>query len=269
MKTQAKTKNKPKNNTGKKTSKKGQDKKKNIKKRRKIYAIIALIVVFVTLLTITLFSDLFNIKKITVINNSKVTTEEIIKNSGLITDNNMFKTLKTTIKQGIKTNPYINNVKITRRLKGEVILDIEERIPTYMLQNENEYIYINNQGFVLEKSQTPLNLPIIKGYKTTDLILGQRIVVEDLEKLDTVIEILDSAKSNGIKDIISAIDISDKSNFILEIPTENKTVQFGDDTEINIKILWIVDLITREKGISGEIIVNVPDIKKVYFREKV
>ena len=80
---------------------------------------------------------------------------------------------------------------------------------------------------------------------------------------------METAKNNGIRDIITGIDISDVNNFILDIPSEGKTVQFGDETNINVKILWIVDLINREKGIEGEIIVNVPDIKKVYFREKV
>ena len=39
-----------------------------------------------------------------------------------------------------------------------------------------------------------------------------------------------------------------------------------DDAKLTARIQ---DLIEREKGIEGEIILNVPDIKKVYFREKV
>lgn len=138
-----------------------------------------------------------------------------------------------------------------------------------MLQRENDYVYINNQGYILEISQTPLDLPIIRGNKTQELTPGGRLEVDDLKKLDTVIQIMEAAKSNGINEIITTIDISDGNNFILEIPNENKTVQFGDGTDINVKILWIVALVEKEKGIAGEIVLNVPDIKKVYFREKV
>ena len=80
-----------------------------------------------------------------------------------------------------------------------------------------------------------------------------------------------SALSNSkqIKDIITEIDITDKNNFILSIPSEKKTVQFGDESNINVKILWVVDIINRTKDIEGDIIVKNSDIKKAYFREKV
>ena len=264
---------KDKKNTPKKTTKTNKKqppkKKKNNKKRKKIVAVIALIILLGTILTLILLSDLFNITKITVINNYKVSTQEIIQNSGLVEGNNMFKTLKTTSKNSIKSNPYIEDVKINKNLNGEIVIEVTERTATYMLQRETDYIYINNQGYILEISQTSLQVPIIKGYLTTEFNPGERLIVEDLKKLDTIIQIMETARSNGINNIITCIDISNGNNFIIEIPSEGKTVQFGDESNINMKILWIVDLINREKGIQGEIVLNVPDIKKVYFREKV
>ena len=266
---QDKTKKNTNKNIKKTVKKRPQKKKKNMQRSKRIITVISLIIILLSILVLILFSGLFNIKKITVINNSKITTEEIIKNSTLAVGNNMFKTLNTTIRENIKKNPYIEDVKITKKLDGEIILDIKERTPTYMLQRENDYVYINNQGYILEISQTPLDLPIIRGNKTQELTPGGRLEVDDLKKLDTVIQIMEAAKSNGINEIITTIDISDGNNFILEIPNENKTVQFGDGTDINVKILWIVALVEKEKGIIGQIVLNVPDIKKVYFREKV
>lgn len=270
LKKEAKTSKKKSTKKATKSYKK-QPQKKNInyKKRRIIALTIVLIILLIITTILILFSSLFNIKSISVINNQKVSTDEIIQNSGLAINNNMFKTLNTKIKAGIKSNSYIENVKITKKLNGEVILNITERVPTFMLAKDDTYAYINNQGYILEISQTPLELPIIKGYETPELLAGKRIDVEDLKKLDTVIQIMETAKSNEIKQIITEIDISDLNNYILKIPSENKTVQFGDKTNINMKILWIKDIIEKEKGIEGEIIVNVPNIKKVYFREKV
>lgn len=270
MKTEVKSNKTKKSQKTKKTNKKQlPQKKKNLKKRRKIVAIVALIVMFLIITVLILFSDLFSIKQITVLNNSKISTEEIIDNSKLVIGNNMFKTFKTSIKNNIKENPYIEEVKVTKKLNGEIIIDVKERNSTYMLQNGSNYVYINNQGYILEITETPSALPIIKGCETQELIPGNRLNVQDLKKLSIVIQIMEAAKSNGVKDIITIIDISDENNFILDIPSEGKKVHFGDEKNINVKILWIVDLITREKGVEGEIIVNVPDIKKVYFREKV
>ena len=265
----AKNKKKATNNNLKKINKKKSSPKKNGKKIKKILIILVSIILFIGLTVVILLSDLFNIKQITVVNNSRVSKEEIIKQSTLQIGSNMFKTLSIKIINGVKTNPYIENVKVKKKLNGEIVIEVEERTCSYMLQMENEFAYINNQGYILEISNNALQVPVIKGYLTQEIVPGNRLDVKDLKKLDTIIQIMETAKSNGIKDIITGIDITDENNFILEIPSEGKTVQFGDESNINIKILWIVDLINREKGIEGEIIVNVPDIKKVYFREKV
>lgn len=270
------------------TLNKNKSKKKKQKKRGKILLTIILIIVIGIVFLLILYSDLFNIKNITVLNNSKVTTQEIIQNSGLAIGNNMFKTFKTTIKKGIKTNPYIENVKITKKINGEVILEIEERTPTYMLNTENGYAYINNQGYILEMSLEPLQKPEIIGYQTVDITPGKRLEIQDLQKLNIVIQImkaagelqkleevskmLSEANIDGIQDKFTVINISDANNFIIEIPSEGKTVEFGDETCINVKILWIIKLILLEKGNPGTIVVNTPNInieKKAYFREQV
>ena len=264
MKTEVRSKKKENSNKSKQTKK-----KKNLKKRKKIAVTLTFIIMLLIIVGLILFSDLFSIKQIIVINNFKISTQEIIESSKLVVGNNMFKTFNTTIKSEIKTNPYIEEVQVTKKLNGDVIIDVKERNSTYMLQNGSNYVYINNQGYILEITENPIELPMIKGCENQELIPGNRLNIKDLKKLSTVIQIMEAAKSNGINNIIEAIDISDENNFILEIPSEGKKVQFGDETNINVKILWIVDLLTREKGIEGEIIVNVPDIKKVYFREKV
>jgi cell division septal protein FtsQ len=260
-----------KSNTTKpnKQNKKQINKKKNVKIRRKIVAFLGLLIFCIIIFNIVIFSNLFKIRKITVINNSKLNAEEIIQNSGLKIGNKLFRPSSGKIKNKVQENAYIEHAKITKKINGEVIIDVQERTPAYMLQLEDGYGYINNQGYILEVSQIAMELPIIKGYETQDISAGKRLDVEDLEKLDIVNQIIETAKSHKINNIITAIDITNKNNFLLEIPSESKTVEFGDGTNINIKILWIIDLINRNKGIPGSIIVNVQNIKKVYFREKV
>lgn len=271
MKTQVKTNKSAKaNNTKKKqTKKKPNNKKKSIIKRR-IVAILLLVIFVGVLLGLIIFSGLFNIKHITIRNNNKVSTEEILQNSHLVVGANMFKILNINIINGIKANPYIEDVKVTKRLNGEVIIDVQERVATFILAVNGEYAYINNQGYILEVSPVALELPALEGVETTEIASGGRLNLEDLKKLDVVIQIMNAAEGNGIKEKISAIDISDSTNFVLKIPSENKTVDFGDGSNINVKILWIIDLMNnKEKGVPGTIVLNVPNIKKVYFREQV
>ena len=62
-----------------------------------------------------------------------------------------------------------------------------------MLALENQYAYINNQGYILEISDVKIEVPTITGYVTENLEEGKRLIEADLEKLDTVIQIIKTA----------------------------------------------------------------------------
>lgn len=282
-KKEEKTKAKKKNNNKNKTSnvkKKNSNKKKtqqnkkntsNPKKRiwLKFAKWLFIILLLLTAIVIFMLSSIFNIKEIKVVNNSKISTEEIINLSTLKIDNNMFKTTNKTIRDNIKTNAYIENVKIKRSINGTVTLNIIERKPTYMLKFANAYVYINNQGYMLEMSETPLELPAITGFKTPSEQIkeGNRLEVEDLKKLEDVIKIMNSAVETTFASKITEIDISDSNNYKLSITSENKVVDFGTATNINVKLLKIEEIVEKEKGKEGEIYFQ--NSEKTVFREKV
>ncbi|MEI3434613.1 MAG: FtsQ-type POTRA domain-containing protein [Clostridia bacterium] len=180
----------------------------------------------------------------------------------------MFKVLNKKVEESIEQNPYIENVKITKTISGTVNLEVTERVATYMLKFANGYVYINNQGYMLEISQEPQELPIISGFKTPieNIKEGNRLVVEDLKELENVIKIMEIAKTTSVGAIIAEIDISDPTNYKIIIPSENKTVEFGDLTNINVKILKIEYIIEQEKGKQGEIYFQ--GAEKAVFREK-
>ena len=242
-------------------------KKKNIK--LKIVKWIFLLAILATAIILFMLSSVFNITNITVTNNNKISEQEIISLSGLTKNENMFKVLNKKVEESIEQNPYIENVKITKTISGTVNLEVTERVATYMLKFANGYVYINNQGYMLEISQEPLELPIISGFKTPteNIKEGNRLVVEDLKELENVIKIMETAKTTSVGAIIAEIDISDPTNYKIIIPSENKTVEFGDLTNINVKILKIEYIIEQEKGKQGEIYFQ--GAEKAVFREKV
>ena len=280
------TSNKNKKQNNKKSGKKNKqvqtnkksaklNNKKNIvnkqkpKKTKKIIKWTCLIVIILATIILFMMSSVFNIKEIKVINNNIISAEEIINLSTLKTDTNMFKTTNIIIKNNLKTNAYIEDVKIKRNFNGVITLDITERKPTYMLKLNNEYVYINNQGYMLEISNTPLQVPIIIGYETPteEIKEGNRLVINDLKKLEDVIKIMNSASDKSFLDTITSIDITDETNYKLIIESENKIVQFGDIKNTNIKMLRIEEVIKQEKGKAGEIYFQ--NSEKIIFREKV
>ncbi len=271
---QQKTKGKQtqKKNNNKSGTNKKIEKDKSPKKKRKLKIVkwITIIVLFLTVIILFMMSSLFNIKQIVVINNSKVSTEEIIALSQLTINTNMFKTLNETIRNNIKENAYIEDVKITKNLNGTITIDIKERVPTYILQLENNYAYINNQGYILEVSENPLQLPIITGFAMPEeeINVGNRLIVEDLNKLDDIIEIMEASKNTPLENIITQIDISDDTDYKLTVASEEKIIRFGDITNAKIKLQMAGKVMSNEKSKKGEIYFQ-ENAKRAIFREEV
>lgn len=252
-----------KNNKNAKNSK--NEKSNNFALKNKIFIFILLIIAVIILLS----SSLFNIEDIIIVGNNKISNETIISLSGIELYENMFKFNKLSVIDKLKQEPYIENVKISRKLPNKIEITVEERTPKYSLEYAGSYAYINNQGYILEITNEKLNLPILTGFSTdlSNIKAGERINVEDLKKMDTVIKIYEVASSNGIGNLITKIDISNDKNYSLILETEGKTVYLGDCSNLNTRILTLKSILEASTGKTGEIFLNVDlNSENVYFR---
>ena len=282
-KSKKKKKSKPKTNNNKnKNNTKKKDKlnvKKDTKKKKKnkilsfcIKLIIILILCVVALIYL-ITSPIFNISRIEIIGNNKITADTYISLSGITIGNNIYDLSKRKIIENIKENPYVDTVEVKRKLPSVVEITVTERTASYMLGILNSYAYINNQGYILEINEEPINVPLITGYSTREeeIILGNRLNEEDLVKLEMVLKIMDTISVNGITDIVNEIDVSNKNNYTLIFSEEGKTVYLGNGSNLTDRIgVYLKAILQKEKGKSGEIFIN-GDLNqdKVFFREKV
>lgn len=286
-----KKKQEPKSkNTTKQIPKKGQAKKKTTRKptakltkeqeeRKRRNRIIKFFLKWTILfgflagsIVFFLMTPLFNITDIVVIGNEKITSDEIISLSQIGIYDNTFKLNKKEIKDQIKENAYIESVSIVRKLPNTVELQIQERMATYILEFINGYVYINNQGYILEVSDEYPNLPILTGYQTQEetIKVGNRLCLEDLEKLDMILKIMEAANSNGIGNLVTKINMENKEDYILIFDTEEKIVYIGNGQNIGDKMRYIKKIIELEKTRPGEYFIKVdPNEKYPYFRQRV
>lgn len=264
--------NKNKQNAKKKLTKQQQMAIKKKKAILKIVKVLTLIIVIIGVSIYVALSPLFNIKEINVTGNSKLSKEEIISLSELKTDENTFKVSKKNIKNKVKANAYIENVKIRRKLPDKVEIIVVERVATYMIPFANSYIYINNQGYMLEITSKKAEMPAIVGISTPEEELheGQRLISEDLVKLGEVLQIMESANANELVDLITKIDISNRQDYILTLEKEKKAIHLGDVSNLSTKMAYVKKILNDEKGVEGEILVNTDLTNKgAVFREKV
>ena len=248
-------------------------KPKKTNKSSKVIKYLCIMFLLIIAILLLFMSPIFNLEEININGNAKLTTNECLELTGLEIGQNIYKLNKIQIKNNLKQNAYIENVSISRKLPNKIEITITERKTTYQLELENnEYAYINNQGYILEKSNIKLENIIITGFSTKieNINVGSRINQTDLERLETVLKIVDSAESNGIIEHITKIDIQDKNDYKLILEGEKKTLYIGDASSISTRMLYIKAILEKEKGIEGEIFVNGNlNVDKAFFREKV
>ena len=240
-------------------------KKKKIKNFAK-WTILILILIAIGIFLCT--SSIFKIQEINISGNEQIMQEEIQINNRI--GRNIFLLSKGRIERDLKKIPYVKKVTIKKRLPNKLEIKIEERQKAYMIQSENGYLYLDNQGYILEESSINIAKPILIGTASQELVPGKRLEENDLKKLEDVIKIVENCKKIKIYDIITNINISDDEEYIIYIEEKRKFIYIGDSSNLANKMLYIEDILEKEVGKEGKIFVNgnFSEGFQAYFREE-
>ena len=184
---------------------------------------------------------------------------------------NIFGITSGNIIKNIKENSYVESVTVKRKLPNTIELYITERKVSYQINYSNSYIYLDNQGYILEISEEKKDIPIIKGFSSVkeNIEIGQRLKEEDLVKLNVVLKITNYCKYNTIENKITSIDVTDEKDYILNFEEDQKKVYLGDASNLSERLSMLKTILKNETGKKGEIFMN-GDLKedKIYFREE-
>lgn len=131
----------------------GEDLKKKKRKIRtdRVMIILLCIFMFSMGLVTLLKSDLFNLSEIEIVGNSILKKDEVINEEKLITKKNIFSYNLKDIKKEIQSNPYVDDVKVKRKLPNKIIITVKEKEVIALLSNGQDFCYIDNSGSLIEK----------------------------------------------------------------------------------------------------------------------
>ena len=260
----------------KKNKKKDKDIRtsRTIREKGKISLIKKLFIFILVIIAIwgILHTRLFGVKNIVIINNNHLTEEEIISISGVNLGDNIYKRSSKEIKDSLFENAYIEDATIKKKLPNTIEINIVERNINYMIQFSDTYVYLNNQGYMLEQTTEKANVPIIVGLSTdqNSVVIGSRLNTDDLSKMNKIIKICELAKINELSEFISKIDISNEKNYVVEMESRGKIINFGDCSnysDLNTKMLYLTSILAVTDNSREEIFLNVDlNTNKVYSR---
>lgn len=174
------------------------------------FTVLTLIVV----LSVMLFTPIFNIKTINVSGNSRISSEQITAQTEYVTGKNLFRLSKRGVRKKLSEIAYINKSTVKKHIfPPSVSIEIEECVPVCQISYGETYIIIDAVGKVLEKSpEIREQIPVAEGMTVTSANEGEVIVLKDEETQKIILTCIGyMQKADIIKDI-TTMSFTDMTN---------------------------------------------------------
>ena len=158
-------------------------------------------------------SIFFKVSEVEVQGNNEYSAEEIIAASGVEFGKNLFLVSASDIVDSLfKTMPYLDEVSITRKLPGTLVIHVEETQAVAVVESGGTYYVLNKNCKILDATDAGGAASLIKvgGISPILPVVGQRIALGDAEgvKADFLRELLTLATDMGIIAEISDISLA-------------------------------------------------------------
>lgn len=205
--------------------------------RRKLLLICLIIVVIVLILT---HAPFMKISKINCFGNEKISSEDIISTSKICKGNNIFRVNKNKAIENIKELPYVKDVVIRRKLPSTMNINVTECVVSSYVNMKNTYIYLDDEGKILEKSDVPPQnvCPILNGVTLTEQTVNKPAVFKNSKQFDIYKEVISVINNSKFQGKITLIDIKDISDIKI---TVNNSLQIiiGDTNNLDYKVNFL------------------------------
>lgn len=243
--------------TSGKISKQREIEKKKRKKRKSTLILLILLVVAGVIGTYLLTSPSFNIQEISIKGNDKISNGKILSIAEIQRGDNIFSKLGILMKVKLKQNGYIQDAKISKIYPNKLQIEIIERKQQFQIKTEEEgYIYIDEQGYILEYAKDKLEIPVIMGMNIlqADIETLHRLSERDLNQMENILQIREESRIIGIADKITKYEVNNE--YIISLENEGITINLGDATNLKNRMYYVNAILKQEVGNKGTIYVN-------------
>ncbi len=230
------------------------------KKQQGIFAILVLLIVFVSL-----FTPIYEIQNIEVQGNTTVDANTIIKASGIKIGESVFKLDAVSAKKSVSKVAYIDTVKIKRRFPHTVVIEVTQSTECAYINFVGGYVGIDEKGKVLNVKQklTDVTRPIVYGISISNFEIGSNVIISDEQKRKVLFEMLGQIRSSGIEEKIQYMDINDFDNITFTL--KNKiSVKLGNTNSLKYKIAYLKSVLDELGDTTGGVI-DITDTENVVY----
>lgn len=238
-------------------------KKKKKKTRKKIILISIILIVILGLILIK--TPYFNIKKVNVNNNNVITKEKLIEENGIL-NQNIFLINTSALKEKMLSNPYIKDVKISRKFPDQLNIKVDERSATFIVNDGADFYVLNENLVIMEKKNSAegLQLPTVTGLTVESRFVGEPMS-KDKDRVEVLKEIGEALNKSKIK--VNSIDISNLNNIVIN--KGEVQILLGSSDGLNEKLTKMINILNDPAGNFEKGYINISfNGNPVIYKEK-
>ncbi|MDS1004803.1 FtsQ-type POTRA domain-containing protein [Clostridium sporogenes] len=220
-----------------------------IKKRRKRIKRIAILFIFLISILVTLCLKIpyFNIESIEVQGNVNIPKEEIKDISTIKIGNNIFYANKKHAIENISLNPYIEEVKIKKKLPNKLQIYIKEREALFYNKVDKDFFIISKNGCLLEKRKDIKNMKLInvQGFEFNQSKIGKPLKAKD-ERTVKILNDFGVLLKNNTSDIVfTELDL--RNLLDIRIYSKGISVKIGTSDQMEKKLNTAINILKRDE----------------------
>lgn len=207
-----------------------------------LYKLLTLVVVCAAaVLALTLF---FKVESVEVTGNSRYSAQEIQDACGVSLGDNLYLLRKPDMVQRLHQQlPYIDEVRVTRRLPNTLCIQVTEFSTVYALEQEGTVWLLTSGGKIVETAAERGDAPLIDGCELLAPSLGGDVsfALELQNRQESLFALLQALESAELTEGVRAIHLGDPTVLSMDY-TERFTVEmpYGADYPRLLRYLTLV-----------------------------
>ncbi len=229
--------------------------KKKMSRRRKLKKNILSVLLAVVVMCVGLvlvFSLFFKINTITISGDKVYSDKMVADKSGIEMGENLFKVSEEKLTEKLsKDLPYIKSVTVERKLPDTIIINVEAAKEVAAITTKKGFVLLDETGKVLDKNASILkeNVAVINNVKLKEYIEGEKVVLTDEKKTETLIKLFEAIK-NADMQLLTEIDLKNVNDIKIKYD-DRITFAVGSLTNIETKLARGVAALEKENEINA------------------
>lgn len=204
------------------------------------------ITILLIFIVIILISPVMGIKEIYVEGNEKYSQGEICKMLSVSKGNNLLAFSSRKMIKEMKKNPYIKEISVNKNYLNRTLeITVSERkISGYVKYNSSAYLYVDNEGRVLEvNSFFEERHPIVEGLEFSEFIVGEILTVNNKDAFKTMVNLSVLFEKFNIEHDVISVDVSDSKN--IHFYYGKIDIILGTSDELDLKVRKMQGVINK------------------------